>query len=242
MLLQEFARNILKATAKDLHIGPIKAYDANRIIRHLHYSGKVYPKSKLHLGVFLNGKCGGALSFGPSMDVRKTMGIVAGTKWNDFIELNRMALADWLPRNGESRAISVSMKIIKKKYPNIKWVLSYADATQCGDGIIYRASGFVLTGIKKNKTMWKLPSGEVIADIITRARWNNTTRDRLGFRLGESFKTFKDRCGAELLEGFQLRYIYFLDKSCRKKLTVPEIPYSEIKSLGAKMYKGRAVA
>lgn len=44
--------------------------------------------------------------------------------------------------------------------------------------------------------------------------------------------------GFRPLDGFQLRYIYFLDQSCRERLTVPELPYSEIQRVGASMYKG----
>ena len=143
--------------AKDIVVKPISSSDANRIIKQLHYSGKVVQNSQLHLGVFLDGKCGGALQFGPSLDKRKIQGLVRDTKWNEFIELNRMALADWLPRNGESRAIAVSMRLLRKHYPHLKWVVSFADGTQCGDGTIYRASGFVLTGIKRNAQLFRLP-------------------------------------------------------------------------------------
>lgn len=154
--------------AKEIVVRPIARADANRIIKALHYSGKVVNNSQLHLGVFLDGRCGGALQFGPSLDKRKIVGLVEGTLWNEFLELNRMALADWLPRNGESRAIGLSMRFIKKQYPHIKWVVSFADATQCGDGTIYRASNFVLTGIKKNDQIWEAPSGEVFNDTSIR--------------------------------------------------------------------------
>jgi hypothetical protein len=147
--------------AKDLIVKPISAQDANRIIKALHYSGKVVNNSQLHLGVFMGGRCGGAMQFGPSLDKRKIQGLVTGTLWNEFIELNRMAFADWLPRNGESRCIGYAMRWIKKTYPWIKWVVSFADGTQCGDGTIYRASGFVLTGIKENNQIWEAPSGKV---------------------------------------------------------------------------------
>lgn len=40
------------------------------------------------------------------------------------------------------------------------------------------------------------------------------------------------------MEGYQLRYIYFIDPKWRKRLTVPEIPFSEIDRMGAGMYKG----
>lgn len=147
--------------AKALIVKPISSQDANRIVRALHYSGKVVNNSQIHLGVFMDGKCGGAMQFGPSLDKRKMLGLVTGTLWNEFIELNRMAFADWLPRNGESRCIGYAMRWIKKTYPWMKWVVSFADGTQCGDGTIYRASGFVLTGIKKNNQIWEAPSGKV---------------------------------------------------------------------------------
>lgn len=108
------------ASAKDLIIKPISRQDADRIVKQIHYSGKTVKNAQLHFGVFLDGKCGGALQFGPSLDKRKGIGIVADTKWNDFIELNRMALADWLPKNSESRAISIWL--LKKHYPNIELV------------------------------------------------------------------------------------------------------------------------
>ena len=47
--------------------------------------------------------------------------------------------------------------------------------------------------------------------------------------------------GAHILEGYQLRYIYFIDKKCREKLTVPEIPYKKIDEFGAGMYKGNNI-
>jgi hypothetical protein len=148
-------------SAKDIIVKPIASTDANRIVKALHYSGKVVNNSQLHFGVFLNGKCGGAMSFGPSLDKRKIQGLVDGTGWNEFLELNRMAFADWLPRNSESRAIGYAIRFIKKNYPHIKWIISFSDATQCGDGTIYRASGFLLTGINGKSELVEMPDGEV---------------------------------------------------------------------------------
>ena len=96
-------------SVKDIIVKPISSQDASRVVKSCHYSGKVVQNSQLHFGVFLNGKCGGAMQFGPSLDKRKMQGLVENTGWNGFIELNRMAFADWLPRNSESRAIAVAM-------------------------------------------------------------------------------------------------------------------------------------
>ena len=216
--------------AKALIVKPISAQDANRIVRALHYSGKVVKNSQVHLGVFMDGKCGGAMQFGPSMDQRRMTGMVSGTKWNECMELNRMAFADWLPRNGESRCIGYAMRWIHKQYPWIKWVVSFADGTQCGDGTIYRASGFVLTGVKENRTLLRLPSGEIVAD---------KTLNNPNHALKGKNAAWWRRNGAKPLTGFQLRYIYFIDPSARERLTVPILPFSEIDKRGAGMYKGK---
>lgn len=224
--------------AKKIRVEPISSKDAAKVIKALHYSGKVVQNSQLHLGVFYNGKCGGALQFGPSLDKRKVQGLVKGTGWNEFIELNRMALADWLPKNGESRAIGYSMRFIKKNYPWIKWVISFSDATQCGDGIIYRASGFVLTGIVKNKTILKFPNGETVSDIGLKLSPESQKRLLGSVSLGTDVLKRAKAAGAVNLSGYQLRYLFFLHEKEKANLTVPVLPFRKIDELNARMYKG----
>ena len=132
----------MMTSAKDIVIKPIKASAANDIVKKIHYSGKVTQNSQLHLGVFLNGKLEGAMQFGPSIDKRKTQALVTGTLWNEFIELNRMAFSDALPRNSESRALGIAIRLIKKQYPQIKWIISFSDGDQCGDGPPMFRQGF----------------------------------------------------------------------------------------------------
>jgi GNAT superfamily N-acetyltransferase len=225
-------------SAKDLFVAPISSKDANAIIQRIHYSGKVAPNSQLHLGVFLNHRLEGAMQFGPSLDKRKIQALVSGTSWNGFLELNRMAFSEALPRNSESRAIAIALKMIRKAYPHIDWIISFSDATQCGDGIIYRASGFELCGMRENKTIWKFPDGETIADIGIKTAFDWQLK-KFGKRLlgTEALKEAK-RLGAKPIEGYQLRYIYFFNKEARKRLTVSMIPFEKIQQVGAGMYKG----
>jgi hypothetical protein len=230
-------------SAKDLVVKPISSQDAARIVKACHYSGKVVQNSQLHFGVFLDGKCGGAMQFGPSLDKRKIQGLVEGTGWNGFIELNRMAFADWLPRNSESRAIAVAIRLIRKAYPHIEWVVSFSDATQCGDGTIYRASGFVLTGIKENCELWDVPGyGKQHGMNFEFARptpMQRELREKLNMPAATVTKLMQ-AAGARPLPGFQLRYIYFLNPAARSRLTVPVLPFSEIQRRGAGMYLGKA--
>lgn len=240
--------------AKDILLRPIPAGEANELVKRVHYSGKVVQNSQIHIGVFYNGKLEGAMQFGPSLDKRKIQGLVSGTLWHEFIELNRMAFSDALPRNSESRALSVAMRILRKHAPQIRWVISFADATQCGDGTIYRASGFVLTGIKQNDRLIKLPTGEVLNYLTFDMSGGFGDFDTLGGSksvslhrremLASGYQKTKDFLDARYpgwhsLPGHQLRYIYFIDPTYRQRLTVPELPYSEIARRGAGMYKGK---
>lgn len=218
----------MKKSAKEIVIKPIFSKDAREFVKKHHYSGKVVNNSNLHFGVFLDGVCEGVLQFGPPMRKDKMLSLVSGTGWSEMIELNRMAFSDALPQFSESRAISVCIKIIKKNYPHIKWILSFADGTQCGDGTIYRASGFVLTQIKKNRGIIELPNGEIGA-LMTYGKGSHALKNN-----GKA----SPPAGSKFLEGFQFRYIYFIDKNSRKNLTCEEIPFSKINELGAGMYLG----
>lgn len=207
--------------AKEIIVKVIPSKIANSFIKKHHYSGKVVNNSSLHFGVFLDGNLHGVMSYGPSINKKGTINLVQGTKWNEFIELNRMAFDDYLPRNSESRAISQSIKLIKKNAPHIKWIISFADGCSCGDGTIYRASNFVLTDIRKNDAL----------------RINPKTGEKVHV-ISAFHKQIREFKNWEPVEGYQFRYIYFIDKSYKDRLTVPTIPFSKINELGIGMYKG----
>jgi hypothetical protein len=252
------------------------------------------------------------MQFGPSLDKRKLIGLVDGTQWHQFIELNRLAFTDELPRNSESRALSIAFKLLRKHAPQLKWIISFADATQCGDGTIYRASGFILTSIKVNGQLYQLPFADemdetplldagltdneisqlrawlksITKDVRHPVAHKLSVQDRPAHKMSlegaphahkmslqgaphahkmsleggsrpnlllsntkeimrkvTNGATSADRLfklmGGHPAKGYQLRYIYFLDKSWRDRLTCDEIPFSRIAEIGASMYKGK---
>ena len=231
--------------AKESIVKVIPSRIAKEFVKRHHYSGKVVNNSQLHFGAFLDGVLHGVLQYGPSMDKSKIQPLVEGTGWNEFLELNRMAFDDYLPRNSVSYCIGKTLRLIKKHAPQIKWVVSFADGAQCGDGTIYRASNFILTGIKPNKAIYLFPSGDRIASMTVTADWDSPIMRKqaifLGIKPGYRPISEWQKLGAKAIPGFQLRYIYFIDKKCRAKLTVPELPFSEIDRLGAGMYKGERI-
>ena len=205
---------------KEIELKVIPAKIANDFVKKHHYSGKVVNNSFLHFGAFLDKRLHGVMSFGHSLDKAKTQKLVKNTGWNEFCELNRMAFDDYLPRNSESYCIGKALRLLKKNAPHLKWVISFADGCSCGDGTIYRASNFVLTQIKKNSKMWINDKGEKVQNM------SFATNPAL------NKKDFKR------LDGYMLRYVYFLDKKCIKDLNCEIIPFSKIKEMGASMYKG----
>ena len=233
--------------AKEIIIKVIPSKIAVPFVKKHHYSGKVVQNSNLHFGAFLDGQLHGVMSFGSSLDKSKIQGLVKGTGWNEFIELNRMAFDDYLPRNAESYCISKALKLIKKNAPQIKWVISFADGCSCGDGTIYRASNFILTDIKENKNICLLPNGDKVHKMTLESS-PNTPRPELNGKTyyqltggGYNFGKYVKAVNGQILKGYQLRYIYFIDKSYRERLTVPEIPFSKIDEIGAGMYKGERI-
>lgn len=229
---------------KQIRVDRIDSKSANIFVKRCHYSGKVVNNSQLHFGAFYDGVLHGVLSFGPSMDKSKLLGVVHGTGWNEFVELNRMAFDDFLPRNSESRCISIALKLIKKHCPHIKWVVSFADAMQCGDGTIYRAAGFLLTGISEGG-MWGLPEslvelngGPVAHKLKVQDKDSKLSQFILSETNGKNLtiEACAKRFGGKVLPGFMFRYVYLIDKTA--KLAVEVIPYSKIAEIGGKMYKG----
>lgn len=239
--------------AKDIILKVIPAKVANEFVKRWHYSGKYATSSLLHFGAFLDGEMHGVMSFGNPIDRRKLLPLVHTEKgvpvqWTEFLELNRMAFDSYLPRNSESRSISIAVTLIKKNAPHIKWIVSFADGVQCGDGAIYRASGFVLTQIRESKNdLWKTPKN---------LGWNEEVAHRIAIQGGKGgriaelvlqkygtrnigVKRLVQDFGGEVLNGYQFRYIYLIDKSCR--LTVPVIPFDKIDEAGAGMYKGENI-
>ena len=207
--------------AKEIIVKVIPSKIANEFVKKHHYSGKVVPNSTLHFGCFLDNKLHGVMQYGPSINKKGTINLVEGTGWNEFIELNRMAFDDYLPKYSESRCIAISIRLIKKNAPQIKWIISFADGTQCGDGTIYRASGFKLVGIADNTALRINPKTGKAMHIIQAHH----------LKISKEFRDWKP------FKGKQLKYIYLINKNM--KITKEILPFSEIDKQGAGMYKGK---
>ena len=196
----------------------VKEIDRNlaiEIIINNHYSKKTYNGTYINLGIFENNILKGVLQYGYAMNPASCGSVVKDTQMNEYLELNRMWLSDEIEiKYPESQAISMSISFIKKKYPKIKWIQSFADERCGGFGIVYQACSFSYYG-EHNATFWEL-------DNIVYHNSMMTSR-KAGGKKYDLLQANKERCVSHTLR--QFRYIKFLDQREKKKCLLKEKPY-----------------
>ena len=201
--------------SENFYIKEIDRKLANEIIVKNHYSKKYYNATYIHLGLFENKILKGILQYGYAMNPASCSSVVEGTKQDEYLELNRMWLSDEIEiKYPESQAISMSISFIKKKYPKIKWIQSFADERCGGFGIVYQACSFSYYG-EHTSTFWEL-------DNIVYHNSMMTSR-KAGGKKYDLLQANKERCTSHTLR--QFRYIKFLDQREKKKCLLKEQTY-----------------
>lgn len=210
--------DIIGYGSETFHIKEIEKNKSKDIIIKNHYSHKVCndATTRIHLGVFMNSLIVGVLQYGYAMNPLSMDKIVSGTELNEYLELNRMWLDDIAPRNSESMAISYTIKYIKKRFPKIKWIQSFADE-RCGKfGIVYQAANFKYFG-EHTSTFWIIENEIFHNSILT-----NNNRGKKA-----ELESKYDLSKAEKMILRQFRYIYFIDKKYEKNVLLKQKQYEK---------------
>lgn len=198
----------------DFYIKEIDRKIANKIIVENHYSKKFYNATYIHLGLFDKNGLIGVLQYGYAMNPASQGSIVKDTAIDEYLELNRMWIKDNVGNYPESRAISYSIKYIKRKFPKIKWIQSFADERCGGFGIVYQACSFDFYG-EHSSVFWTLENEIYHNSLMTR----NPKLSKSAAYL----QSKKDE--AEKSELRQFRYIKFLNQKWKKKCLLEQKPY-----------------
>jgi hypothetical protein len=201
----------------NFYIQEIEKEISNKIIIENHYSHKVagYATTYIYLGVYENGLLLGTLQYGFAMNPYSAKNIVLGTGIYDYLELNRMWLSDEIKTSfPESQAISMSIKYIKKRFPKVKWVQSFADERCGGFGIVYQACSFCYYG-EHLAHFWELDGVMYHKIALTHIQDSRTSY--------QFIRENKDRAKRVSLR--QFRYIKFLDPRKKNECTLKEYPY-----------------
>lgn len=187
---------------------------ANDIIVKNHYSKKYYNGSYIHLGVYINDNMVGVLQYGYAMNPASGSSVVKNTPNDGYLELNRMWLDDTAPRNSESMALSYSIKYIRKVYPKVAWIQSFADERCGGFGIVYQSANFEYYG-EHTSVFWLLD--DVVYHNVIMTKGSDTSKNALYLRAN------KDRAVA--LELRQFRYIYWIHQRRKNDVLLKQCPY-----------------
>jgi hypothetical protein len=131
-------------------------------------------------------------------------------KQGNVIELVRMALNG--KQESTSKALAVSLKLLKKDLPLVKLIISYADKDQNHNGIIYQATNWYYTG----KSMVNQKDASYIIDgkrIHGKTISDKCKRYGLVKNTENAKKVYKAKQVIEYVTKGKIKYIYPLDKS-----------------------------
>ena len=181
-----------EAPEKEIQIIVCDKKEADPIIIKNHYSHKVTKNSFLSFLVYYKGEVHGALQLGYGIKPRSK----GEYNPDEVREFDRMWLSDVMPKFSETITLSLLHHFLKKAYPEIKHLISYADTTVGNEGTIYKAANYRL--IKKIKAdFYILESGERVHPITM---WHRHGTRKWSF-LTQQYPNIKKA------DGFQIKYV-----------------------------------
>ena len=200
----------------EFYVKEIPKQISKKLIIENHYSKKVCndATTHIHLGVFYKNELCGCLQFGYAMNPQSMASVVKDTKIDEYKELNRMWIKDNIIQYAESRAMSYCIKYIKRKFPKVKWIQTFADERCGGLGIVYQACSFDFYG-EHSSIFWEFENEIYHNSLITNNNRNKKSElEKRGFN--EKATKFELR---------QFRYIKFLNQKWKKKCLLEQKPY-----------------
>lgn len=185
---------------------------ADRLIIMHHYSHKATSNRFLSMGVFSLDEMVspremmlGAIQLGYGIRPKMKYTFGEGVTGENAREFDRMWLDDRLPKFSETIVLSCLERYLRKRHPEIKYLITYADGSVGKEGTIYKAGNYMAMGAVK-ADFYVLPSGERIHPVTM---WH-----RHGTREWAKMQLIYP--GIRKAEGMQYRFIKCLDKKERK--------------------------
>ena len=191
----------------------IKNNTGKEFIRKHHYAVICPPITKLSVGLYEDNKLMGVAIWGYGVRPKHTLKLMfPSLEVENYLELNRLCLLDEMPRNSESQFISENIKYIKKYFPKVKILFSWADGLRGKCGYIYQASNFYYGG-KILSEFYATKDGEVVHPRL------------LITRFGRRDMAFAFSKGLIKIKGYQFRYCKFLCSHKERKALLKETPF-----------------
>jgi len=154
-----------------------------------------------------NSKDGGALFF-TLYEVNTSTGEIDLDNPDIVLELNRLCCIDDTPTNTESYFIGQTFKWLKKN-TKYKVIISFADTAQGHEGIIYKATNFIHSGMTTGAKALMVDGERYHQRMLTK-------KCPKGDEIRKRIKDKDENIWTELLPPKHI-YVYYLDKRMKRK-------------------------
>jgi hypothetical protein len=114
-----------------------------------------------YLGLYVDNALAGVITFG-TIPKNNASSICGPDRAPSVLELTRLALYDWAPKNSESWFIAHAIHELRRIRPDIHILISYADQSVGHVGTIYQATNWLYTGASTNDVVYVCETGEVL--------------------------------------------------------------------------------
>lgn len=194
------------------------SYEAAKFaVERWHYS-KTMPRGKNnYIGVWEDGEFRGVVLFGIGSG-----GSTNGERWGlnragQMAELVRVALRDH--KTPVSQMVSYAVRMVAKRNPGLRLIVSFADPNEGHVGAIYQAANWLYTGLSATSRYYVDSEGR---------RWHerlvSKTGEKIQFGVRKPCLRPQDAMRIIELPG-KYRYLYPLDKAMRRQIEPLAQPY-----------------
>lgn len=215
-----FDKNLVK-------VGPVSKKTGKEFVIKHHYThslnlckiayGVFYRETNFNKFIDSNYKLIGVVAYSHPVGRSAANSFSGLVKPDGVLELVRLVILDGFGRNIESYVISQTFTLIKKEFPNIKIILSYADPSQTHVGLIYQATNFMFLGLNSDTNLMPNysisllgpPNYKWLHSRTVFATYGSHNIDHLKNKIGRTFWRKK--------ESGKYKYIYILTNKMEKK-------------------------
>ena len=193
----------------NLHLDWCSHEAAKYAVENWHYS-RTMPAGKLaKIGVWENNSYIGCVLFG--YGATPNLCKAYGLRQNQLVELTRVALTKH--KHPVSKIVAVAVKMLKRRNPGLRIIVSFADMGEDHYGVIYQAGNWIYSGAV-NLDVWII-NGEKIHPRSVVAKYETQAKSYIATIDPTAKKTW----------GTKHRYLMALDDEMRKQIELLRQPY-----------------
>jgi hypothetical protein len=183
-------------------------------VRKWHYSKSLPPPPMVRVGVWENEEFIGCVLF--ARGANRNLLAPFGLEQTEGCELVRIALSKH--KAPVTKIVSIAIRMIRKKFPSMRLILSFADPHQGHNGTIYQAGNWMFIGQSQPSFVYEDSNGK---------KWHPRMISKTGVKkvFGKTRRVLTpDQCKQIQVPG-KFRYAMALDASMQSKLKQLEQPF-----------------